>query len=134
MVGHCHAWLALLSGEATPRYKIVRNTATGVQVRFRVRDRKGLMCEAYYNDTELVDFSIYQPSPGSRGLGSERKLKQGSHVGKKRGFVGELYYGDEVWNYPIYKYKVCVSGSFQRLLRHHDLWGLATVTGICPKY
>jgi hypothetical protein len=26
--------------------------------------------------------------------------------GKKRGFVGELYYGDEVWNYPLYKYKV----------------------------
>ena len=106
--GHCHAWAGAAVWERQPpRYKVVRNGATGVQVKFRVRDRKGLMCEAYYNDTEYVDFSEYQPSPGLMWSYLRAEIKGIAPMwGKKRGFVGELYYGDEVWNYPIYKYKV----------------------------
>jgi len=108
--GHCHAWSGAAVWERQPpRYKVVRNGATGVQVKFRVRDRKGLMCEAYYNDAsgDVADFMISQPSPGVTWSWLRAEIKGKDPMwGKKRGFVGELYYGDEVWNYPIYKYKV----------------------------
>jgi hypothetical protein len=67
------------------------------------------MCEAYYNDAsgDVADFMISQPSPGVTWSWLRAEIKGKDPMwGKKRGFVGELYYGDQVWNYPIYKYKV----------------------------
>ena len=108
--GHCHAWAGAACWERQPsKYKVIKNAATGVKVKFRVRDRKGLMCEAYYNDasSSVADFMISQPSPGLMWYALRQEIKGINPMwGKKRGFVGELYYGDQVWNYPIYKYKV----------------------------
>ena len=65
--GHCHAWSGAAVWERQPpRYKVVRNGATGVQVKFRVRDRKGLMCEAYYNDASSERGRFYDQSTQSR--------------------------------------------------------------------
>ena len=126
--GHCHAWSGAAVWERQPpKYKVVRNTATGVQVKFRVRDRKGLMCEAYYEDAyaSVADFMISQPSPGLTWSWLRAEIKGKDPMwGKKRGFVGELYYGDEVWNYPIYKYKVtCWWDPSSGYYGYMTLWG-----------
>jgi len=127
--GHCHAWAGAACWERQPiNSKIVKNTATGVKVKFRIRDRKGLMCEAYYNDAyaSVADFMIGQPSPGLTWTYLRAEIKGKDPMwGKKRGFVGELYYGPEVWNYPIYKYKVTywwnASGGYYE--GYMTLWG-----------
>jgi len=135
--GHCHAWAGAACWERQPsKYKVVKNAATGVKVKFRVRDRKGLMCEAYYNDasSNVADFMISQPSPGVTWSALRQEIRGiGAMWGKKRGFVGELYYGPEVWNYPIFQYKVtCWRDSSGYYYGYMTLWGLATVTRHMP--
>jgi hypothetical protein len=112
--GHCHAWSGAALWEKQPNAtKKVKNAGTGQKVSFRIRDRKGLICEAYYDDAygSIADFMISQPSAGLFWFALRQEIK-GYHPmhGKKRGFIGELYYdtaGDsQVWNYPLWKYKV----------------------------
>lgn len=107
--GHCHAWAAAACWENQP----VQSKTLG-DVTFRIRDRKGLMIEAYYNSADGSDYELFQndPSPGSfwRYLQNEIAGKAPLH-GEAVGFVGELYYGDQIWNHPIYAYEVEYTGS-----------------------
>ena len=102
--GHCHAWAGAAVWEAEPSQG---RKLKGIK--FRIRDRKGLMIESYFNCADGNNFELYanQPSPGLfwRYLRKEIKGVNPMH-GHGMAFVGELYYGDEVWNYPIWKYKV----------------------------
>ena len=102
--GHCHAWAGASVWEDQPKRK---RRLEGIT--FWPRDRKGLIIESYFNcaDGSSYEFMINNPSPGLfwRYLRDEIKGIDPMH-GHGMGFVGELYYGDEVWNYPIYKYKV----------------------------
>ncbi len=106
--GHCHAWSGAAVWEPQPT-----KSRFLYDIEFRIRDRKGLLVETYFNCANGSNYEIYedQPSPGSfwRYLRDEIKGVDPMH-GSKRGLVGELYYGDEVWNYPIYKYKVKYTG------------------------
>lgn len=102
--GHCHAW----SGAACWEYQPT-TTCTLNGIPFRVRDRKGLLCEMYFGCADGTHNELYegQPSPGLfwRYLRQEIKGIDSMH-GHAMGFIGELYYGAEVWNYPVYKYSV----------------------------
>ena len=102
--GHCHAWAGASVWEDEPSQG---RKLKGI--RFSIRDRKGLMTESYFNCANGNNFELYanQPSPGLfwRYLRKEIKGVNPMH-GHGMAFVGELYYGDEVWNYPICKYKV----------------------------
>jgi hypothetical protein len=106
--GHCHAWSGASVWEAQPT---ASRTLNGII--FRVTDRKGLACESYFDCADGTHNELYvnHPTPGLfwRWLRKEIKNK-GSMHGHAMGFVGELYYGGEVWNYPIYKYTVTYSG------------------------
>ena len=107
--GHCHAWAAAACWEKQPSQS---KTLDGVT--FRVRDQKGLMIEAYYTS---ADGSAYELSQDELGPGLFWLYLQNEIAGKNpihgeaTGFIGELYYGDQVWNHPIYAYEVEYSGS-----------------------
>jgi hypothetical protein len=107
--GHCHAWAAAAVWEPQPEYS---KSVGGIT--FRIRDRKGLMVETYNAcaDGDSYEFLVDNPTPGTfwKYLRKEIGGINPMH-GEKMGFVGELYYGDEVWNYPIYKYSVTLSSS-----------------------
>jgi hypothetical protein len=107
--GHCHAWAAAACWENQP---VQSRTLGGVT--FRVRDRKGLMIEAYYNSANGSSYELIQddPGPGLFWLYLQNEIagKNPLH-GEAVGFIGELYYGDQVWNHPIYAYEVEYSGS-----------------------
>ena len=66
------------------------------------------MTEAYYNDTLATEFSLYRPSPGLlwRWLRQEI-IGQNSMHGHAMAVIGNLtQYRGEVWNYPVYQYRV----------------------------
>ncbi len=108
--GHCHAWAAASCWEAQPsQMKTLSN------VNFRIRDRKGLMIEAYDESANGSNYELYvnDPSPGLfwRYLRKELRGDDAMH-GHGMAFIGELYYGpEEIWNHPIYKYQVYFEGS-----------------------
>lgn len=107
--GHCHAWAGAVCWEKQPSTDKVLSGMT-----FRVRDRKGLMIEMYYKCADGTHFELFadDPSPGLfwRYLRDEVYGNDSMH-GHGMAFVVELYYGSEIWNYPIYKYKVNYSDS-----------------------
>lgn len=107
--GHCHAWAAAACWEAQPSTSKTLNNIT-----FRIRDRKGLIIETYDECADGTHHELYvnDPSPGLfwRYLRHELRGDNPMH-GHGMGFVGELYYGSEVWNYPVYKYEVNYSSS-----------------------
>ena len=103
--GHCHAWAGAACWETQPDASRILGGIT-----FRVRDRKGVLIEAYHNCASgwYYDFIESKPSPGLlwRWLRFEIAGWNPMH-GRPVPFVGELYYGpDEVWNYTVYKYLV----------------------------
>ncbi len=101
--GHCHAW----SGASVWEYMPVNSRVCG-GVTFRPRDIAALMTEAYYNDTLATEFSLYRPSPGLlwRWLRQEI-MGQNSMHGHAMAVIGNLtQYRGEVWNYPVYQYRV----------------------------
>jgi len=106
--GHCHAWCGAAIWEPQPTKS---RFVSGVE--FRIRDRKGLLVESYNTCADGSSYEIYEelPSPGLfwRYLRDEIKGVDPIH-GSKRALIGELYYGEEIWNYPIYKYKVKYTG------------------------
>lgn len=118
--GHCHAWAGASVWEAEPSQG---RTLKGVH--FRIRDRKGLAIESYFNcaDGYTYDFMVDKPSPGLfwRYLRQEIKgvRKTPPMHGHAMGFVGELHYDwpgkpeelTEIWNYPIFAYKVVYEGT-----------------------
>lgn len=107
--GHCHAWAAAAVWEPQPEASRVVDG-----VKFRIRDRKGLLVETYHTCANGYSYELYadNPSPGLFWYYLRKEIKGvNSMHGKKMGFVGELYYGGEVWNYPIYRYSVTYSGT-----------------------
>ncbi len=102
--GHCHAWAGAAAWEKQPDREQVSNG-----VRFRVQDLKGLMTELYHTCADGTKFELFadDPSPGLfwRYLRDELRGDDALHD-HGMSFVGELYYGDRVWNYAIYKYAV----------------------------
>ena len=107
--GHCHAWAAAAVWESQPEASRVVDG-----VKFRIRDRKGLLVETYHTCANGYSYELYadNPSPGLFWYYLRKEIKGvNSMHGKKMGFVGELYYGGEVWNYPIYRYSVTYSGT-----------------------
>lgn len=107
--GHCHAWASAAVWESQPT---ASRWLSGIK--FRIRDRKGLLVETYNTCADGGSYELYveYPTPGTfwKYLRKEIGGVNSMH-GKKMGFVGELYYGDEVWNYPIYKYSVTLSST-----------------------
>ena len=102
--GHCHAWAGAACWEKQPITERVLNGTT-----FRVRDRKGLLIEMYdaCADGSYYELFVNDPSPGLfwRYLRHELRGDNAMH-GHGMSFVAELYYGERVWNYPVYKYEV----------------------------
>lgn len=107
--GSCHAWSAAACWEPQPT---LAQDLGGVQ--FRISDLKGLLTAAYFKSGygSSHEISMYRPSPGAfwRLLQDEIQGWDPIH-GEPRALIGELYYGDQVWNYPIFRYKVDFSGS-----------------------
>ena len=107
--GHCHAWAAAACWEKQPT-----QSKTLDDVTFRIRDRKGLLIAAYDKSANGSQYEIFQddPSPGIfwRYLQNEIAGVNPIH-GNAVGFIGELYYGDQVWNHPIYAYEVEYTGT-----------------------
>ena len=100
--GHCHAWSGAACWERQP---ISSKDVGGVP--FRVRDLKGLLVEMYFTCADGTKYELYssKPSPGLFMLYLKSEIgNYNSMHGESMGFVGELYYGSEVWNYPVYKY------------------------------
>ncbi len=107
--GHCHAWAAAACWEDQPTQA---KTLGGVT--FRIRDRKGLITEAYYKCANGSSYELYQndPSPGLFWQYLKNEIGGANPIhGEPIGFIGELYYGDQVWNHPIYAYEVEYTGS-----------------------
>ncbi|MCI5145040.1 MAG: hypothetical protein D3923_05795, partial [Candidatus Electrothrix sp. AR3] len=107
--GHCHAWAAAACWEDQP----AQSTTLG-SVTFRVRDRKGLMIEAYYKSANGSSYELFHndPSPGVFWKYLQDEIAGANPIhGEAVGFIGELYYGDQVWNHPIYAYEVEYAGS-----------------------
>ncbi len=102
--GHCHAWAGAACWEQQPSAEKVLKGTT-----FRLRDLKGLMTALYYTCADGTKFELFadDPSPGLfwRYLRDELRGDDAMHD-HGMAFVGELYYGDRVWNYAIYKYEV----------------------------
>jgi hypothetical protein len=106
--GHCHAWAAAACWQKQPV-----QSKTLDDVTFRVRDQKGLMIEAYYDSGEADSHELMKddPSPGQFWLFLQNEIAGKNPVhGEPTSFIGELYYGDQVWNHPIYAYEVEYSG------------------------
>ncbi len=106
--GHCHAWSGAACWEAQPT---ASRTLNGIQ--FRVRDRKGLLTEMYDDCANGYNYEIFvpQPDPGLFWRWLRREIGGVNPMhGHAMAVIGELYYGDEIWNYPIYKYSVTYSG------------------------
>jgi hypothetical protein len=114
--GHCHAWAGASVWEDQPT-----KTRKLEGVTFSIRDRKGLIIEAYFNCANGNNYELYanDPSPGLFWRYLRKEIKGVTALnpmhGHGMGFVGELYYGDEVWNYPIYKYSVSYKGTASNL-------------------
>ena len=108
--GHCHAWSGASVWEPQPVNSKVLNG-----IKFWVRDRKGLMVETYDGCADGTNFELYayRPSPGLfwRYLRDEIRGDDPMH-GHGMAFVGELYYGSEVWNYPIFAFEVDYSSTY----------------------
>jgi hypothetical protein len=102
--GSCHAWAGAACWETQP----TQNRLLG-GIQFRIRDQKGLMTAAYYNCGKAINHEINasQPSPGLfwKLLQDEIQAKDPMH-GQAYPLIGELSYGDQVWNHPIYRYEV----------------------------
>lgn len=118
--GHCHAWAAAAVWEPQP------NSARKVGgVKFRIRDRKGLLVETYNTCANGGSYELFvdNPTPGTfwKYLRQEIGGINSMH-GKKMGFVGELYYGSEVWNYPIYRYKITYSSDSSSYSGKIKIW------------
>jgi hypothetical protein len=102
--GSCHAWAGAACWEIQPTESRLLG---GIQ--FRIRDRKGLMTTAYYMCGKAINHEINasQPSPGLfwKLLQDEIQGKDPMH-GRAYPLIGELSYGEQVWNHPIYRYDV----------------------------
>jgi hypothetical protein len=102
--GSCHAWAGAACWEPQPTRSRYWN---GIQ--FRIRDQKGLMTVAYYECGRAVnhEINVYRPSPGLfwKLLQDEIQGKDPMH-GQAYPIIGELSFGDEIWNHPIYRYEV----------------------------
>jgi hypothetical protein len=101
--GHCHAWAGASVWESMPT---AERSVGGVT--FRPRDLAALMTEAYYNDTQATEVSLFRPSPGMlwRYLRQEIKGVNPMH-GHAMALIGNLtMIKGQVWNFPIYQYEV----------------------------
>jgi hypothetical protein len=105
--GACHAWSGAACWHAQPT-----QSRSLDNIKFRIRDQKGLMTAAYYNCGRAINHEINasQPSPGLfwKLLQEEIQGKDPMH-GQAHPLIGELSYGDQVWNHPIYRYEVSFS-------------------------
>jgi hypothetical protein len=105
--GSCHAWAGAACWETQPTQS--RNLG-GIQ--FRIRDQKGLMTATYYKCGKAINHEINasQPSPGLfwKLLQDEIQGKDPMH-GQAYPLIGELSYGEQNWNHPIYRYEVSFS-------------------------
>jgi len=126
--GHCHAWAAAACWEEQPVEEKVLNGVT-----FRVRDQKGLLTEMYHHSADGLYYELYVglPSPGLfwRYLREEVRGDNALH-GHGMPIIGELAYGPEVWNYPIYKYHV----EFSESVPHSGTITIWTADDGDPKY
>ncbi len=106
--GSCHAWAGAACWHPQPT---TTRSLNGVQ--FRIRDLKGLMTAAYYGcgRGELHELYAYNPSPGAfwKLLQDEIKGRDPMH-GQPVPLIADMYFGDEIWNHPIYSYAVNFNG------------------------
>jgi hypothetical protein len=105
--GSCHAW----AGAACWEHQPTESRYLG-DIQFRIRDRKGLMTAAYYECGKAIHHEINasQPSPGLfwKLLQDEIQGKDPMH-GRAYPLIGELSYGEQIWNHPIFRYEVNLS-------------------------
>jgi hypothetical protein len=102
--GSCHAWAGAACWEPQPT-----QTRSLDGIHFRIRDQKGLITAAYYECGKAINHEINasQPSPGLfwKLLQDEIQGTNPMH-GQAYPLIGELSYGEEIWNHPIYRYEV----------------------------
>jgi hypothetical protein len=101
--GHCHAWAGASVWEYCPLSSRICGGIT-----FRPRDIAALMTEAYYNDTLGTEISYYLPSPGLVWSCLRQEiLGQNAMHGHPMSVIGNLtQIRGQVWNYPIFQYRV----------------------------
>jgi len=108
--GHCNGWTAAAIRHAEPQNNVVRNGVT-----FTPADIKGLLAELYmYTDTEFLGGVDKAINPGTLHLVLANWLGAGDYPIGMDSSVGE-----EVWNHPIYAYKVKIDKQSKRQAEVH---------------
>lgn len=104
--GHCHAWSASAVSEKEPQQVVARG---GVQ--FGVGDQKGLLAALHSSDVANSYGDRMADGEGSedpQDMSPELLWKVLQSYIKQKGIpiVLDLDAGDQVWNHPVYQYRV----------------------------
>jgi hypothetical protein len=113
--GLCHGWAQASYLFREPRSIVVAN-ADGIQIPFASSDIKALLTyfQQYRRPNSSINFLGLRCNSGQPGVSREcRDVNAGSFhiiltnlIGRNRQVVvGDLYNGDQVWNYPIFEYQ-----------------------------
>jgi hypothetical protein len=104
--GHCHAWAASsVSEQEPPKRRNVR------QVRFGVGDQKGLLAACHAQDISNSYGDRFGDGEGGEDRGDIApdelwRLLQMYVKQQKIPLILDLEAGEQVWNYPVYQYRV----------------------------
>jgi hypothetical protein len=118
--GICHGWAVYALSEKAARYPVTRKSSEGADITFYPGDLEGLMSLLYTNvPTSFLSTRCNKDEPPTDSMGRLldgecRDMNPGSfHVIatnmlglRKKGFVLDQTYDDEVWNQPAYGYKI----------------------------
>lgn len=103
--GHCHAWAAaaILDSKANP----LKNRAP-----FTKGDLEGLLTESYYGSA-AAPFSYFLGGSAHDTAPMTPKdfwtALRDNIQSTKRPVIFDLYGGDQVWNYPVYSFKIALT-------------------------
>jgi hypothetical protein len=113
--GLCHGWAQASYLFREPR-SIVATSADGLRIPFASSDIKALLTyfQQYKRPKSTINFLGLRCNSGQPGVSREcRDVNAGSFhiilanlIGRNRQVVvGDLFNGDQVWNYPIFEYQ-----------------------------
>jgi len=95
--GHCNGWAGAAIRHAEPKKNVTRNGVT-----FTPSDIKGLLAELYvYCDTEFLGGVDRTVNPATFHLIMTNWIGRQKHP-----IAADFSVGEEVWNYPIYAYRM----------------------------
>jgi hypothetical protein len=123
--GYCHAWSASAVTEREPR-----EIRTVGQTTFGIGDQKGLLAACHAQDVANTYGQRYQGNPGDdfQDIYPDELWKTLQMYLKQRRvpIVLDLEPGAEVWNYPVYQYRVDYQPSAEG-----DGWYEGAMTIVC---